>query len=114
MHLSFIWWEGKFWHLSFYPELTTAVLCSEHFISSGFSGSSAGWLQHVPCTWGRVLGVVVQSIIYEIFLTVLVLKYHQSQFGLSGAANAAERGALSLRNLSHKVMHGRREMLSWF
>lgn len=114
-------WEGKLWHLSFYPELTTVVFYSEHFIPFGFSGSSAGWLQHIPCTWGRVLGVVVQSIVYAIFLLVLVLKYHpgdQSQFGFSGAANIAERGALFLRNLSHKAgeaEHAWQEgNVSWF
>lgn len=38
-----------------------------------------------------------QSTVYERFLSVFVLKYHlgdQSQFGFSGATNAAERGAL--------------------
>lgn len=104
MHLFFVWQEGKFWHLGFYLEITIVAFCSEYFVFSGFAGEVWGALGY-DCSTFLVPGRG-RSIVYERLLSVFVLKYHlgnQSQFGFSGAANAAERGALFLRNRSRKV-----------
>jgi len=106
MYLFFVWQEGKFLLLSFYLEITIVAFCSEYFVFSVLSGEVWGALRDGCSTFLVPERGGCQSILYERFLSVHVLKYHlgdQSQFGFSGATNAAERGVLFLRKLSRKV-----------
>lgn len=92
-----VWQEGTFWHRNSHLETAITAFCSEPIIFSGSAGKS-----------GELWGMAAESAEYprgsasclgKISVGICFTIGDWSQLGFCGA----ERGALSLRNLSRKV-----------